>query len=83
MDIKSTVTRIKKEYKEYLQAAHPNWADSTVSTHVSDAFYLWQNSIVPSIWKVLADEKSMAEAQQDLLDHFKNEVMSDRAEERA
>lgn len=83
MDIQSTVTRVKGEYKDYLWKTHPDWADSTVSTHVSDAFYLYQNTIALSFWKCFADDASMAAARQDLLDYLKNEVMSDRAEERA
>lgn len=83
MDIQSTITRVKKEYKEYLRATHPDWADSTVSTHVSDSFYLYQNTIALSFWKSLADGASMSAAYQDLLDYLTNEVMSDRAKERA
>ena len=83
MDIQSTVTRVKGEYKNYLRQTHPDWADSTVSTHVSDAFYLYQNTIALSFWKCFADNDSMAAARQALLDYLKNEVMSDRAEERA
>ncbi len=83
MDIQSTVTRVKGEYKDYLRQTHPDWADSTVSTHVSDAFYLYQNTIALSFWKCFADDTSMAAARQDLLDYLKNEVMPDRAEERA
>ena len=83
MDIQSTVTRVKGEYKDYLRQTHPEWADSTVSTHVSDAFYLYQNTIALSFWKCLADDSSMAAARQDLLDYLTNEVVSDRAKERA
>lgn len=82
MDIQSTVTRVKDEYKEYLRQTHPDWADNTVSTHVSDAFYLYQNTIALSFWKCFADDTSMAAARQDLFDYLKNEVMSERAEER-
>lgn len=83
MDIQSTITRVKGEYKDYLRQAHPDWAESTVNTHVADAFYLYQNTIALSFWKCLEDDASMAAAQQDLFDYLKNEVMSERAEERA
>lgn len=83
MDIQSTITKVKGEYKDYLRKMHPDWADSAVSTHASDAFYLYQNTISLSFWKCFADDASMAAAQQDLLDYLKNEVMSERAEERA
>ncbi len=83
MDIQNTVTRVKGEYKDYLRRTHPDWAESTVSTHVSDAFYLYQNNIVLSFWKCFTDDNSIAAAQQDLLDYFTNEVLSSRAGERA
>ena len=83
MDIQSTVTRAKREYKDYLRQMHPDWTDSTVNTRVSDAFYLYQNTISLSFWKSFADDTSMAAAYQDLLDYLTDEVMSDRAKERA
>ena len=41
MDIQETISRVRKEYKDYLREKHPDWAESSLSTHVSDAFYLW------------------------------------------
>lgn len=46
MDIGVTISKVRKEYREYLRETHPDWADTTISTHVSDAFYLYQNTIV-------------------------------------
>lgn len=48
MDIGVTISKVRKEYKEYLRETHPDWADTTISTHVSDAFYLYQNTIALS-----------------------------------
>ena len=53
MDIQETISRARKEYKDYLRGKHPEWAESTLSTHVSDAFYLYQNTIALSFWKCL------------------------------
>ena len=39
MDIGVTISKVRKEYREYLRETHPDWADTTISTHVSDAFY--------------------------------------------
>ena len=58
MDLQNTISRARKEYKEYLHGKHPEWADSTLSTHVSDAFYLYQNTIVLSFWKCFENEIS-------------------------
>lgn len=82
MDIGNTIAKVKKEYKEYLRNNHPDWSDSTLRTHISDAFYLYQNTIALSFWKCFADDASMAAAKEDILAYLKNEVMSDRAEER-
>ena len=53
MDIQETISRARKEYKDYLREKHPDWAESSLSTHVSDAFYLYQNTIALSFWKCL------------------------------
>ncbi len=82
MDIGNTVSRVRKEYKEYLSEKHPDWAESTVRTHVSDAFYLYQNTIALSFWKCFADDASMAAAKEDIRNYLVQEIMSDRADER-
>lgn len=82
MDIGNTISRARKEYKEYLREKHPDWSDSTLRTHVSDAFYLYQNTVALSFWKCFADDASMAAAKEDIRIFLKNEIMSDRADER-
>lgn len=82
MDIGNTVSRVRKEYKEYLRENHPDWTESTLRTHVSDAFYLYQNTIALSFWKCFSDDASMAAAKEDINNYLVHEVMSDRAEER-
>lgn len=82
MDIGNTVGKVRKEYKEYLREVHPEWAESTLRTRVSDAFYLYQNTIALSFWKCFADEASMAAAKEDIRSYLAQEIMSDRADER-
>lgn len=82
MDIGSTISAVRKEYKEYLRTKYPNWAENTLKTHVSDAFYLWNHTLVPSFWKSLADDISMQNIKQNIYDYLKYELMSERAEER-
>ena len=82
MDIQETISRARKEYKDYLREKNPDWAESSLSTHVSDAFYLYQNTIVLSFWKCFESDESMAAAKQDILEYLKHDVMSERAEER-
>lgn len=82
MDIQETISRARKEYKDYLREMHSEWAESSLSTHVSDAFYLYQNTIALSFWKCFESDESMAAAKQDILEYLKHDVMSERAEER-
>lgn len=82
MDIQSTITAVKSEYRDYLRRKHPEWAESSVKTHVSDAFYLYQNTASISFWKIFKDDQSMASAKEDLLCYLTDEVMSSRAAER-
>lgn len=78
-----TLRRIRNEYKEYLSEKYANWSANTINTHTSDAFYVWNNTVVESLWKCLESERSMQETYNEILDYLKYEVMSDRAEERA
>ena len=78
-----TLRRIRNEYKEYLAEKYANWSSNTINTHTSDAFYVWNNTVVESLWKCLESEQSMQETYNEILDYLKYEVMSDRAEERA
>ena len=83
MDIHSTVSRIRNEYKVYLKETHPQWSDSTINTHASDAFYIWNNTITHSFWKCLENNISLSFAKEEILTYLKDEVKSDRATERA
>ena len=82
MDMQEAISRTRKEYKDYLREKHPEWAESSLSTHVSDAFYLYQNTIALSFWKCFESDESMAEAKQDIHDYLTHDVMSEHAEER-
>lgn len=82
MDITSTVSAVRKEYKEYLKQKYPSWAENTLKTHVSDAFYLWKNTLVPSFWKSLTNEETMQTAKQAIYEYLKYERMSNRVQER-
>ena len=62
MDIGTTIAEVRKEYKEYLSKKNPEWAERTVKTYVSDAFYIWNNSILPGFWKLFLSNESMEKA---------------------
>lgn len=83
MDIGTTVSEVRKEYKEYLKEKHPDWAENTVKTHVSDAFYIWNNTLLPSFWKTLISDESMEIGRIAIYNYLKNDLLSDNAETRA
>jgi len=83
MDIGSTISEVRKEYKEYLRDKHLDWAENTLKTHVSDAFYIWNNTLLPSFWKTLISDESMEIGRQAILEYLKNELLSENAEARA
>lgn len=80
MDISSTISTVRREYREYLKQKYPSWSESTLKNHVSDAFYLWKHTVLP-FWKCLIDDTSMQNAKQAIYDYLKNEQMSNQAEE--
>lgn len=82
MDIGATVSAVRKEYKDYLREKYPEWAENTVKTHVSDAFYIWNNTLLPSFWKTLIDDESMENGRQAIYNYLKNDLLSDTAEVR-
>ena len=82
MDSFEKIKELKAEYKNYLTEQHPDWADSSVNTHVSDAFYIWNNSVLPGFFKVFQSEESMEFARTAILDHLKAEVKSPNYEAR-
>jgi len=83
MDIGTTISAVRREYKEYLESKNPEWAESTVKTHVSDAFYIWNNVIVVSFWKLLENEESMRVAEIAIHEYLRDELLAENAEQRA
>jgi len=82
MDTNNKVREIRAEFKEYLMSKHPDWSESTVNTHVSDASFIWNNTVMPGFWKVFVDDESMERARLAILDFLKNETKSETYEER-
>jgi len=82
MDTHDKIREIRAEYKEYLIKKHPDWTESTLSTHLSDAYFIWNNTVIPGFWKVFVSDESMNAAKESIRDFLKNETKSDRYEER-
>ena len=82
MDNGDKIREVRQEYKEYLTKKHPDWSESTVNTHVSDASFIWNNTVIPGFWKVFVDDESMEAARIAIMDFLKNETKSETYEER-
>ena len=80
MDTK--IKEIKGEYKAYLSKLHPEWSVNTIATHVSDAFYIWNNTILPGFWKVFLSEDSLLNARDAIRDYLQNDVRAVNYNER-
>ncbi len=83
MDTHDKIKEVRLEYKEYLIQKHPDWSESTVNTHVSDACFIWNNTVLPGFWKVFVSDESMQVAKDSIKDFLRNETRSERCEERA
>lgn len=83
MDIGTTIKEVRLEYKNYLKEQHPDWADNSIKTHVSDAFYIWNNTLLPYFWKTLIDDQSMEIGRQAIFHYLKDVLLSENAEARA
>lgn len=59
MDVAATINRVKAEFKEYLRAERPDWAENTVATYVADAFYASKNGVFPSFWKAFENDETL------------------------
>ena len=82
MDTNDKIREVRQEYKEYLINKHPEWSENTVSTHVSDASFIWNNTVIPGFWKVFVDDESMEMGKEAIRDFLKNETKSETYEER-
>lgn len=83
MDTNEKIREIKSKYRVYLMEKYPEWAENTLNTHVSDAFYIWNNTVIPGFWKVFVSDVTMLYAKTSIRNYLKDEVKSDRYDERA
>lgn len=82
MDVEATVCAVRREYKEYLTVKHPEWAENTLKSHVSDAFYIWSHTLLPSFWGTMVNSQTMETGRQAIFHYLKNDLLTDAAEER-
>lgn len=77
------VEKIRREFKEYLRAAHPEWSDNSVSMHYSDAFYIFNNNVGLDFWSCFTSNVNLLEVRDRIINHLVEEKQSGRAKERA
>lgn len=82
MDTHDKIREIRAEFKEYLIEKNPEWSESTINTHLSDAFFIWNNTVIPGFWKVFVSDESMNSAKESIKEFLKNEAKSQNYEER-
>lgn len=51
--------KLRNDYREYLTDNHSEWSKSTISTVVSDSFFIANNDVGIGFWDCFIDEKSM------------------------
>lgn len=61
---------LRNGFREYLRALHPEWANRTVSTYYSDAFYGLNNNIGIDFWTSLTSEEFLLVARDNIKIHF-------------
>lgn len=66
----SNIDKLRKEFKDYLKATHPNWSDNTVSMHYSDAFFIYNNEIGDNFWWYLTSDDALTKAREDIYNYF-------------
>jgi hypothetical protein len=63
---------LKDEFRNYIRQQHPEWADSTVDMHKSDAYFLKNNDVGISLTEVLANEEALLVARDKIRDYLRD-----------
>ena len=75
MDTFEKINDLKNKYKHFLAEQYPEWTEGTINARVSDAFYIWNNTVLPGFWKTLLSDESMQKAADSLYHHFRYDLM--------
>ncbi|MCO5388575.1 MAG: hypothetical protein NHB14_25470 [Desulfosporosinus sp.] len=63
---------LKDEFRNYIRQQHPEWADSTVYMHKSDAYFLTNNDVGISLTEALANEEALLVARDKIRDYLRD-----------
>lgn len=80
---KQELEQLRREYRTYLKQTHPDWSESTVSLHSSDAFYAYNNNIGIDFWYCFTSEEALLNAKDKIKEYIASEKNPERAVERA
>lgn len=80
---KQQLEQLRREYRAYLKETHPDWSESTISMHSSDAFYAYNNNIGVDFWSCFTSDEALLTAKEKIKEYIAAEVDPDRAAVRA
>ena len=82
MDTFEKIKEVREEFRSYLTNNHLEWSESTISTRVSDAFFIWNNTVMPGFWRIFISDESMNEAKENISEFLKNDTKAPNYAER-
>lgn len=63
---------LRDEFRNYIRQSHPEWADSTVDMHKSDAYFLKNNDVGISLSEAFANEEALLVARDKIRDYLRD-----------
>lgn len=63
---------LRDEFGNYIRQQHPEWADSTVDMHKSDAYFLKNNDVGISLTKAFANEEALLVARDKIKEYLRD-----------
>lgn len=63
---------LRDEFRNYIRQQHPEWADSTVDMHKSDAYFLKNNDVGICLTEALANEEALLVARDKIRDYLRD-----------
>lgn len=66
------LSELRNEFEIYLHENNPHWANSTINTHSSDAFFALNNNVGIDFWASFVSEESMLDAREKIKSFLAN-----------
>lgn len=82
MDTFDKIKEVREEFKSYLTEKYPELSERTIRTRVSDAFFIWNNTVMPGFWKIFVSDESMNEAKENISEFLKSDTKAPNYAER-